>query len=267
MKVVLTVRRTAVAVVAATALASTGCGSASDDATSLASADAGVSTDEEATDSGESWSAVVGFSQAVADGDWARAAELSAPDSAAAAYVQYREDVARAQESIGADPAEPLSVTPDSSSGTVTVALSDDVEYMWSAFDVEGGQVSDFTTDRGRMSDLVILPSGEEQAAGATVGLSSAYATSSGDLYVVVRIAADTTILVDEELTLQTPDGGSVPSEERVGVDEVVGGTTGVIVYTFAGQPLGGTVVYEVQNDTDAPAAVRLPVGTGDGQD
>lgn len=235
-------------------------GSPALDTAATASVEVGATRDEPADTRDEEWSSVVAFNEALASGDWDLASDATAPGSAANAYVDYRRQVARAQQSVGVEPAEPVSVIADDSNGTVTVVLNDDAEYVWSEFDVGGSLVTDWSTERGRMSELIAMPTAEAEVGGTTVAVPSAYATGEGDLYVVVQITSATTILVDDAVTLVSPDGGTIESANRLGVDEVPANADAVILYTFENQPLGGTVVYELQNDIDPPVAVRLPI-------
>ena len=132
---------------------------------------------------------------------------------------------------------------------------------MWSDFEVDAaGLVTGWTTEQGRLSSLISAPGSEAQAAGATVSVHSAYQTNEGDLLVVVEVAADDTVSVDESTLVRRDDESTTASSATVGPTEIEAGRSGVVVYRFEGIPLGGSLVYEVQNDYDAPVAVELPL-------
>ena len=89
------------------------------------------------------------------------------------------------------------------------------------------------------------------------MSIRSAYQTNEGDLLVVVGLAADEMVTVDDSTVVQLDDESTAASSATVGPAEVEAGESGVIVYLFEGIPLGGTLVYEVQNNVDAPVAVQ----------
>ena len=256
-------RRSLTGLAIATALVTTACGTtAGTEAAPTAPATTQATTD--APDAG-TWPVVVDLNSALATQDYEVAAALTAPGSAAQTYVEYRSDVAAAQQAAGAEAAPDGVVVDDEQDGTVTVTIgsgSDEVTYIWSDFDVdEAGLVTGWSTEQGSLSALISSPGSEAEAAGATVSVRSAYQTNEGDLFVVVGIVADDdTVSVDEGTVVRGEDESSAASSATVGPAEIEAGQSGVVVYRFDGIPLGGALVYEVQNSFDAPVAVELPL-------
>ena len=255
-------RRPLTGLAVATALAATACGTTAGTeavpttpATTQATADAPAAS---------TWPVVVDLNSALARQDYEGAAALTAPGSPAQTYVQYRSDVAAAQEAAGAENAPDGVVVDDEQAGTVTVTIgsgTDEVTYIWSSFDVDQtGLVTGWSTEQGSLDSLISSAGSQAEAAGATVSVRSAYQTNEGELLVVVGVNADEMVTVDDSTTVRLDDDSTVASTATVGPAEVEAGQSGVVVYRFDGIPLGGTLVYEVQNNVDAPVAVRLPL-------
>ena len=122
----------------ATVLVATGCGTtAGTDAATSPSTAAEATTDSPAA---STWPIVIDLNTVMATQDYASAAALTAPGSAAQAYVDYRSDVAAAQQAAGAEPAPDGTVVDDEQAGTVTVTIGsgdDGVTYVWSDFEVD----------------------------------------------------------------------------------------------------------------------------------
>jgi hypothetical protein len=253
-------RRIVGAVTATVLLAATAaCGSTADD---------GAATSPTATPDrsalAQAWASVVEFNQAVADSDWPAAEALAVPDSPAAAYVDYRSQVEQAQQAAGAPPAPGGTVESDQAAGTVTVTIDGDdaPTYVWSGFETDdAGMVGSWETDQGALGDILVSPGSSGSAAGATVTLAHAYASSSGDLVVVVQVdAQEEAITVDQAVVVDAGQGEPVESDRVVGPSRVPAGGSAVVVYAVPGTQPSGTLVYEVQNDYDAPAPVELPL-------
>jgi hypothetical protein len=243
-----------------TALVTTACGTA-------ANTDAVPSaTTPEATEAtgASTWPVVIDLNTAMATQDFASAAALTAPGSAAQKYVEYRSDVAAAQDAAGAEAAPDGVVVEDEQAGTVTVTIgsgTDEVIYVWSGFEVdEAGLVTGWSTEQGRLDSLISSPGSQAEAAGATVSVRSAYRTNEGDLLVVVGVEAEEMVTVDDSVVVRLDDDSTVASAATVSPSEMDAGRSGVVVYRFGDVPLGGVLVYEVQNSYDAPAAVELPL-------
>ena len=255
-------QRPLVGLAVAAVLVTAGCGTtAGTEASPTPSATTEASTD---TTTESTWPVVVDLNAAMAAQDYESAAALTAPGSAAQTYVQYRSDVAAAQQAAGAEAAPDGVVADDEQAGTVTVTVgsgADEVTYVWSDFDVDAaGLVTGWSTEQGRLDSLISAPGSEAEAAGATVSVRSAYQTNEGDVLVVVGVAADDTVSVDESTVIRLDDESTATSSATVGPAEIEAGQSGLVVYRFDGVPLGGTLVYEVQNSYDAPAAVELPL-------
>jgi hypothetical protein len=256
------VRRPLTGLFVATALVVTACGTtATTDPASTTTPETEAATD---TTAQNGWPVVVDLNAALASQDYDAAAALTAPGSAAQTYVQYRSDVAAAQQAAGAEATPAGVVVDDEQAGTVTVTIGsgdDEVSYVWSDFEVDAqGLVTEWSTEQGGLDTLISSPGSQAQAAGATVSVRSAYLTNEGNLLVVVGIVADDTVTIDESTVVRGDEETTVESSAVVGPAEVDGGESGVVVYQFDGAPLGGTLVYEVQNSYDAPVAVELPL-------
>ena len=247
-------------VLVATALVAAGCGATAGTEAAPAGPTAPV-TDAPAA---STWPVVVDLNTAMASQDYDRAAALTAPGSAAQTYVQYRSDVAEAQQAAGAEAAPDGVVADDEEAGTVTVTIgsgADEVTYVWTDFEVDAsGLVSGWSTEQGRLDSLISDPGSQAVAGGATVSVRSAYQTNEGDLLVVVEISADDTVTLDDNAVVRLDDESTAASSAVVGPGEIEAGQSGIAVYRFDGVPLGGTLVYEVQNSYDAPVAVELPL-------
>jgi hypothetical protein len=243
-------RRGAAALPAVLALVAAACGGTASDVSAPTTAAAGAD-----------WAAVVSFTQSVADNDWEAAQQQVVPGSAADRYVDYRQQVDQAQQQAGAAAAPTATVEPDEQAGSVTVTVDgdDSPTFTWSDFTTDEGLVSAWTGDQGGLDEVLASPGSTEQAAGAEVSLLHAYQAVSGDLLLVVQVRAiDDAITPDSSVVLLDESGAPQESAQAVGPASVEQGDTGVMVYAVPAAAPPGTLVYEVQNSYDAPAAVEL---------
>lgn len=246
-------RRAAAGTALAVAMAcvSTGCGSATTDQAAPAS-----------TAAADGWASVVALGDAVAANDWAAAGALASPGSPAAQYVDYRQQVQQAQQQAGAASPPTGTVQADEGTGAVAVTIEgdDSPTFTWSDFATDDtGLVETWRTEQGLLDEVLVSPSSTADAAGATVTLTHAYRAVSGDLVVVVQLStADETITPDQSVLLTPASGTPTESSAVVGPDQVDPGGSGFVVYTLPGADPAGTLVYEVQNASDAPAPVEL---------
>lgn len=229
---------------------------------------AGCTADAEAPDTEETstWDAIVGFNETLTSGDYEAAADLTAPDSSASRYVEFRADAELARGPARADIA-PFEgeIVGDEAAGTVTTSLpvgEETLTYVWSDFTTdEQGRVAGWNTDAGPVGDQLWTEESTATNGAAEVTLSSALEASDGRLYVVVEVTAG-----EEDLT-PDPAAGYVVGDADVLTPELTlaparidAGSTAHLMYVFADSVLGGTLVYEVQTAYDAPAALRVPV-------
>lgn len=247
-------RRGILPVAVGIALLLAGCGSDSDTA----------STQPDASASGDSWDVVVEFNEALVAEDFNRAAELSAPESPASRYVEYRTDVQQAQQDADAVQESSGEVTGDEDAGAITASITsaeDEVTYTWTDFSTDDGLVTDWVTEQGPLADQLWTTDSSAEAGGATVALQSAYRTNVGDLYVVLEVTAGADALSADGAASYVPEGGTaVPPGAAVVPDTVGEESSAHLLYVYTGADFGGTVVYEVQNSVDAPIAARIPV-------
>jgi hypothetical protein len=244
--------RRVAALPAVLALAAAACGGTATEAGSVTTA---AAVDD--------WAAVVSFAEAVASNDWEAAQDQALPGSPADRYVDYRQQVEQAQQQAGAPAAPSGTVQADAeaSSITVTVEGDDAPTFTWSDITTDQGLVSSWTGDQGGLDEVLVSPDSTATAAGADVRLTHAYQAVSGDLLVVVQVSATTDpVTPDQSVVLLTDDGTALESGQAVGPSRVDSGETGIVVYALPGGSAPGTVVYEVQNDVDAPVGVELPL-------
>ena len=263
-------RAVALPTIAAAALLIASCGSTGSASEEASTPDAAAvetgsedSSESDTATQSDDWTAIVAFNEALVAQDWSAAADLAAVGSPAAAYVDYRQAVAQAQEAAGSSDTSTGEVTGDEASGEVTVTLatdSGDVVYTWSNFTVDDdGQVVAWSTDQGELNDILVTPDVSGEAAGATVTWTHAYVTNDGQVFAVVRLeASDDLISPDDTIGVKTADGSTVMSSSPVGPIEVDVGSSSYLVYPTEVDVLPVALVYEVQNTFDAPAAVEL---------
>ena len=247
------------------ALAGVGCG----DGSSTSDVATNASPSRPATDVADEvtaklpWESVVALNEAFVQRDWVSAGLLISPNSPAAEYLQYREQVEQAQEAAGAPIQQGGTVSADEAAGTVTATIAEtDVTYTWSDFESDDeGLVVGWSTEQGPLSEQLV-PSGEAVAGGgAEISISSGYVTNEGELYLVVAVTAvDDMIIVDDSTVLRAASGENVQSTAFVGPSEVAVAETALVVYSMPTTQRAGTLVYEVQNSYDAPLAVEVPL-------
>lgn len=243
------------------------CGAGDDDDPASATAPSAPTGDVavEAAQGVDGWSNVVRFNEALAAQDWTAAEQLAVPGSPASQYVDYRRQVTQAQEAAGMGSTSTADVLPDEDSESLTVRITtgdDTVTYTWTGFETdEFGLVSTWSTAQGPLEQQLVTGSAQDEGAGATVAVTSAYRTDAGDLYVVVSVTAtDDVISVDTSPALRRADGTSQEAEVYLGPSGVEPGQDAVVLYVFEGASRQGTLVYEVQNSYDAPLALELPL-------
>jgi hypothetical protein len=211
------------------------------------------------------WEAVVMFNEALVSENYEQALALAAPDSAAQSYVNFRIDAGLALNSA-IEPVDSVAgtVTVDDGAQTITATIpiaGEDLTYTWSDFGTEDGLIQDWDTEQGPLEDRLWTGTSTVSVGAATVSLASAFKTFEDELYVVLEVTA-----LRERLTPDVGAGYLVEGEElRLPVltltpADIREGTSAMLLYSYEDADLGGTLVYEVQTDFDAPSAVELAV-------
>jgi hypothetical protein len=210
------------------------------------------------------WDQVVALNAAMDARDLDAMAALIAPGSPAERWLSYWSTVEATDVAAG-QPADTDagSTAYDEASGTVTTTYADGTTTVTKDYTTDGaGRIMSWSDEAGTpIADRLWTQNTAGTGAGQTVTITSAFLTSSGDLYVTADITGDAGSDIDWRPTYVGPDGVARQPAASIGPDQVVPGGTTKVAYVYEAAEFGGRLVYDAWNgDTLANSAITLQV-------
>lgn len=205
------------------------------------------------------------FTQAVYGFQYDTARDMVSPGSAAERYMTHLVAIDTAFTTNGQTTQDeaPTLVVDD---GVATGTYSDGTEFVWQDFTVDAaGLITGWTTPSGVLDKLLWTTPWQGTVAGNTIDLVSAYKSTNGYLWVVLKVTAGasgidvgayTSSLVGTDGIAYTPDA----TRTIAPASTVPAGAAAYVVLTFPKAPFGGTVHLQgwdaEYNDWDAAIPV-----------
>ncbi|MFP7834899.1 hypothetical protein [Marisediminicola sp. LYQ134] len=232
------------AVVLALTIVLTGCTAAP--ATRESSESAAATTAPTPDPGAEQFATIEAFVGAAFQGRYDEAAQHASPGSAAERYVSHQRAMNTGYNANG-DGQDDLTTLPTLSfdDGLVTVVEGDSEPYNLSDFTFDDeGLVTGWAGKSGPVAEALWTQPWSGQSGGNTIDLTSAYRANSGNLFVVIKVAANerATAPYSYSATYSASDGITYSAAYASQPDEIAAGSAGYIVVVFEGAPFGGTV-------------------------
>jgi hypothetical protein len=206
-------------------------------------------------ESAEANATLQAFSTAVFEERLDDAVQYVSPGSVAERYLTHQQALETGFNANGegqSDPADRPTLT--FSDGVATITYVDSEPYTWDdfAFD-EDGLVRSWTGKSGPIADTLWTQPWTGQSGGNTIDLVSAYRSSSGSLFVILKVTANegATSPFAYSATYSASDGITYSVESASQPQDIAAGSAGYVIMTFSGAPFGGTVNFDGSSPDD----------------
>jgi hypothetical protein len=192
------------------------------------------------------------FTKLIYRDKYAKAAELTVPESPAARYVAHQVLVYKAERLTGMEPADgKASFKPDAAAGSIAATWKDDqgkTTSIWRDFTFEQGKLTGWTGKSGPVKDVLWTRTTSDSSRGVKAKLASAYRASSGNLWVTVELSADRPRgFGDAEYAAR---GGYRQTAAEQNASDLSRGEKTLAYFLFKGAKFGGTLHIPYYDET-----------------